>query len=484
MFDFASPEGVKPLLKTQRRRTCVILSAGLILLAMSMPTFAQTHQNEEAWGGLLVGHLNIILHIKRSEAGQFEARVDSPDQGVFGIAADRAVKDNDEISFTLDSIGAQYSGSWNEERNAWVGTFRQGGNDLPLELTRLTAEEAKPKPIKRPQEEAIQAAPVPYGVEDVVFPGGASGVTLAGTLTMPTRGGDFPTLVLISGSGPQDRNEEIANHKPFLVLADFLTRKGFAVLRYDDRGVGKSTGNFAMATLTDFADDVASAVKYLKSRSEVDPGHIGLIGHSEGALIAPMVANSDQAVKFVVLLASSGIPGYDLLKAQAEAGMKAMGADEQTLAAALKQQEDLLSAYKSAKTWQEANQLFFARLDDTVENGEMPKSVADSYRNIQGAWMYDFVHYDPAPALAKLSIPVLTVTGSMDVQVPPEVNLAPVKSALRNNADAHVEVLPRLNHLFQTAQTGSVSEYGQIQETFSPAALELIGQWLQKTVSR
>lgn len=219
--------------------------------------------------------------------------------------------------------------------NAFEGTFNQGGMQISLKLTRDTVE--KPK-LNRPQE---PRAPHPYYSEEVTFQNEKADITLAGTLTMPEKEGNYPAVILITGSGPQDRNEELVGHKPFLVIADHLTKNGVAVLRHDDRGFGKSTGDFSAATSADLATDVKSALEYLKTRKEIDSNKIGLIGHSEGGLIAPMVAVSSNDVNFIVLLAGTGIRGDKLLLMQQELIARASGNLEDKIQKAKTKNEDV-----------------------------------------------------------------------------------------------------------------------------------------------
>jgi pimeloyl-ACP methyl ester carboxylesterase len=328
---------------------------------------------------------------------------------------------------------------------------------------------------RRPQE---PVKPYPYREEDVLYDNKVSGNQLAGTLTIPSGSGPFPAVVLITGSGPQDRDESIMGHKPFLVLADHLTRKRIAVLRVDDRGVGKSTGTFATATTADFATDVEAGIAYLKTRQEIDARQIGLIGHSEGAIIAPMIAARNHNVAFIVMMAGSGVPGDDIIVAQVEllsenagqshaAAMKA-GARQREILALLKQNQDTASLEKALRE-KLAGQVLESRISTAVAQLTSP-------------WYRYFIAYDPGPALRKVTCPVLALNGEKDLQVPPMQNLPAIRKELEaaGNKNFEVDELPGLNHLFQTARTGSPEEYPEIEETISPKVLEIISGWILK----
>jgi pimeloyl-ACP methyl ester carboxylesterase len=314
--------------------------------------------------------------------------------------------------------------------------------------------------------------PFPYREEQVAFDG-APGVRLAGALTLPGGAAPFPAVVMITGSGPQDRDETLFDHKPFAVIADALTRKGVAVLRYDDRGVGQSVGPTAGATSEDFAGDVRAAVAFLRGREDIDPDRIGLIGHSEGASIAPMVAVADPRIAFIVLMAAPGVPGPEAMAAQRQAIAKVRGADPETIAgnealmrrfdAAMAQAPDLASAQAQA-----------AKI---AEEAPSPQARAQ-LRAFASPWYRWFMRHDPAPVLRQVKAPVLALDGANDLQVPPDPNLIAVRAALSGNPKAEVVELPGLNHLFQTSATGDPQDYARIEETLAPVALDRIVQWV------
>jgi hypothetical protein len=303
----------------------------------------------------------------------------------------------------------------------------------------------------------------------------APGVRLAGTLTLPPGPGPFPAAVLITGSGAQDRDEALMGHRPFMVLADALTRRGIAVLRTDDRGFAKSTGDFAKATSEDFAADTAAAVAFLRSRREIDARRIGLIGHSEGGMIGPMVAVADPRIAFVVMLAGPGVPTRELLVAQRAAVARSAG----IAADAITRNEQIMGQVEAALAQDKTlNQAEADAASVLVEAG-MPATNADAtVRQLTSPWYKWFIAYDPRPTLAKVRVPVLALNGDKDVQVVSKQNLPAIREALKANPDAKVVELAGLNHLFQTAGTGGPAEYARIEETIAPAALNLIADWV------
>ena len=426
--------------------------------------------------------LRLVLHVEDNGDG-YTGTLDSPDQGATGIPISTLEFEVPILTFKIEQLGVSYTGEWNSDETI-QGTFTQMGQVLPLNLSRGSIE-----PPKRPQE---PKAPYPYTVEEVRFPNSVDSIQLAGTLTLPHGIKKPPVVVLISGSGPQDRNEEVFGHKPFLVLSDHLTRNGIAVLRYDDRGVGKSTGDHSVATSEDLARDVGSAVAFLKTRKDVDPDKIGLVGHSEGGMLAPMVGDESEDIAYMVLLAGPGIPGYDILMLQTELIQKANGVSGPALDLAMQSLSGILEVIR--KTEDESNlpeELKSYLMNALEENpailpeGMEAEALVDSQVKAFGTpWMHYFISYDPAPTLRKVKCPVLALNGEKDLQVPPEENLAAIEKYLREggNTEVTTRMLPGLNHLFQKSDTGSPSEYSSLEETFSPVALEAITAWiLQQT---
>ncbi|NWF83156.1 MAG: alpha/beta fold hydrolase [Bryobacteraceae bacterium] len=415
------------------------------------------------------GKVTIRLHMKQSPDGKLEIKMDVPEQGAAGIPVPVTSFAEGVLKWEIPTIQAKYEGKLKEGGKEIEGTFMQI-TPQPLTLKKLDKPPAGPN---RPQE---PKPPFPYLTEEVTFPSAAGGVTLAGTLTLPPAGAKkHPAVVLISGSGPQDRDEQLMGHKPFWILADHLSRRGFAVLRYDDRGFGKSTGRFSTATSTDFSRDAEGALNYLKARPEVDPKRVGFIGHSEGGLIAPMIAARRPDVAFIVLIAGTGVPGKEVVAEQARRILKASGMADSAVETNAAVQQKIFEILKQEPDEAAARKLILEAM------AGQPNAEATA-RSSASAWFREFAFYDPAPALEKVKCPVLAVNGELDLQVLPDQNLPPIEAALKKggNKDFQLVRLPKLNHLLQTAKTGLPAEYGQIEETMAPAALETIANWLAK----
>jgi len=415
--------------------------------------------------------LRVVFHIANTEEG-LSATLDSLDQGVNGMSTSSVTRDGASLKIQVKNIAGVFEGKIAPDLSSIDGTWTQG-SAMPLVLKAVkNLVELEPK---RPQN---PVRPYPYREEEVTYENKVEDVTLAATLTIPQGTGPFPGVLLITGSGPQDRDETLLGHKPFLILSDYLTRHGVAVLRADDRGFGKSTGNFSTATTADFATDTEAGVAYLKTRAEIDPHKIGLVGHSEGGVIAPMVAARNKDVAFIVMMAGTGVPGDQVIVAQMEAIDVASG----------KKPED---AARSAAKQREAIRLIETEKDQAVLEKELRKKMAGEgteaqigmeIRQFTSVWFRYFLSYDPATALRQVTCPVLAINGALDKQVLPSQNLPPIRKALEEAGNKHFEIdeLPGLNHLFQTAKTGAPAEYAQIEETMSPVALEKVSSWILK----
>lgn len=429
------------------------------------------------------GDLTVVIHVTRGEDGKLAATLDSPDQGATGIPASEVTFEQDKLTLKFAIIGGSYEGTIQPGDSIMFGPWAQGQSVLPLQMRRVSG---KVPEVARPQE---PKKPYPYKEEEVTVVNQEAGIKLAGTLTLPDSGGPFPAAVLITGSGPEDRNEAIFGHKPFLVLADCLTRRGIAVLRCDDRGVGKSTGDYTSATTEDLASDALVQVEYLKTRKEVDPARIGLIGHSEGGIIAPIVANRTEDVAFVVLLAGTGLPGDSVLMLQTALIARSNGATDSAVVEMTRLERRILDIVMqnedTAKAGAALRALFRESLAGMDERGKealgfTEESIDAQVSTVLTPWFRYFLRYDPRPALRALKAPVLAIIGGKDLQVAPDVNLPAIKSVLEagGNKDYTVRELPGLNHLFQHAETGAVTEYAKIEETIAPEALELVGDWI------
>jgi uncharacterized protein len=448
------------------------LVSTMLLAATPTPVAPQV---EGSWSGALQAggaSLRLVLHVSQRPRGGLMARLDSLDQGALGLPVEEVSLRDRTLSLRMKALGASYTGIVSNDGNEIKGEWIQGGA-FPLVFRR-----GGPAAARRPQE---PKGSVPYREEEVSIESG--GAHLAGTLTVPRGKGPFPGVVLITGSGPQDRNESLAGHRPFLVLADHLTRQGLAVLRYDDRGFGKSSGRFHTATTADFADDAQKALAFLRARPEVDPSRAGLLGHSEGAMVAALVASRSTDAAFAVLLAETGVNGEQVLVEQIAQVARVSGMDaafaaqqralQQAIFAVIKGENDPAAARRKLE---EVLAPALAQVPEAQRGAALKGQIDDAL----SPWMRSFLTYDPLPALRAVKCPVLALFGGKDLQVTPAQNAGPVEAALKEggHADQSVRVLPGLNHLFQTAGTGSPTEYAAIEETMAPAALTAVSEWI------
>jgi dienelactone hydrolase len=478
-------------MKKARTRTTPVALAALIL------PVALLAQEPDSWVGSWRGELNVgqvlplVIHITQGEAG-LEATMDSPAQGATGIPVSAVEVEGPRLVLEVQAVQGRYEGTLQDDGSV-DGTWTQGPNSLPLVLDRAPeggAEAEMPGPEDRPQ---TPKAPFPYESEDVRFPNPGVGFELAGTLSVPTGSGPFPGVVLVSGSGPQDRDETLAGHKPFAVLADHLTRAGIAVLRYDDRGVGRTGGVFATATSEDLATDAEAALAWLAARPEVRADAVGIVGHSEGGLVGPLVAARSELPRFLVLLAGPGVPGRDVLRTQSRAIAELQGASEtaietndRVLTAAfevLQETDDPADSAERIRGMLEEEVMTLAPAERAAAG--IPEDDPGPWLDTQVAqftspWMRFFLAHDPAPALEATRVPVLAVNGSLDSQVDADINLTAIEAALTRggNPDFTMEELAGLNHLFQEAETGNPTEYGSIDQTMSPQAMDRVARWI------
>jgi hypothetical protein len=472
-------------------RSITTLSALLMLLfSVNSLSLCQTRSDTAivgTWQGTLEAggsKIHIVFHVARNDSGTLGATLDSPDQGAYGIPFKFVTVEGDSAHFVAASIRGTYDGIIEPNGSTVTGVWQQGGATINLTLERSAIPLPPPK-MERPQE---PKPPFPYKSEDVSFDSKTTGMKYSGTLTLPEPGGPFPAVVLITGSGAHDRNEEIFGHKPFLVIADYLTRRGIAVLRLDDRGMGGSSGNKMAVTSADHVKDVIAEIEYLKSRVEIDSDRIGLIGHSEGGLIAPVVATQSSDVSFVVLLAGTGMTGGEIVMMQNRLIMEADGAPADKINQEVEMMKEEFTIMKSsndsaaiAKNLEEYFQSRPQWIEDIKKNGGDPQKVIETQaQSLLSPWFRYFIAYDPVPTLEKVKCPVLAIDGSLDLQVPPKENLQRIGDALKQggNKDYTTRLMPGLNHLFQDAKTGSPREYAQIEETFSPVALKTMGDWV------
>jgi len=473
----------------------IILLITAILLSSTL--FSQDNKFSGIWEGKInVGvSLRIAFHFNEDSAGNIVTTMDSPDQSAFGMPTDYTTLSNDSIYTVIKQYNISFSGKLTSDTTI-SGAFKQVAS-VPLLLKKVL----KVTTVIRPQ---TPAEPFPYNTEEVSY-ASVKEVRVAGTLTSPkldsntrnNKATSYPAILLISGSGPQNRDEEVMGHKPFAVIADFLTKKGFIVLRVDDRGTGKTTGNFNESTTEDFADDVIAGIDFLKKRKDVDTLKIGLLGHSEGGMIAPMVAAKRKDIDFLVLLAGPGIKPIDLMTEQNLAIFNSMGMSNKTQQAYgvlyKKITMTIVNGKDSISKVNEATHVLNSWLkerDSSILNDlglETPQKqktyVNNMVTSLDRKWFKYFLNYDPAPILKKVNAKVLVLNGNKDIQVISKSNLAGMEAALKKTSSVfEVHEIPGVNHLFQNCITCTVNEYGQLDETISPIVLEKIGEWLVKTV--
>jgi hypothetical protein len=464
-----------------------------LIAFVCLPALAAGIDYAGIWQGTLsVGEtrLRVVFHVEEAEDGSLDATMDSPDQGAKGIPISRVTVEGEAIRLEVDAINAAYVGR-RADTNRIEGHWKQGGLELPLTIERV--EEAVE--IRRPQE---PKAPFPYA-EEAVELRVSDAVSLAGTLTLPGGSGPHPAVVLVSGSGPQDRDETLAGHRPFLVLADDLARRGIVVLRFDDRGVGGSSGSTMESTLADRAHDSLAAVRYLRERPEVDPGRVGLIGHSEGGWVLSLSATeAPDEVAFLVMLAGPAQSPRDLLQSQQRALLEANGAGPAMIEAMQAMTAHVFEILASTPDTDEAAERL-VRLSEELgpKLSEESRRALDEYlaqqpeamreatrRTVNTAWFRDLVAFDAEPPLRGVTQPLLALYGGSDLQVPADENRALLEKLLGDDARHTIRVFPKLNHLFQPSETGLPTEYGAIETTIAPPVLEAIGGWIVDTASR
>lgn len=403
----------------------------LAILLLLLAPLMNAQEITGTWTGLLdtgAAKLNIVFHFQKDSSGKAICHMDSPDQSVKGIPASETFISADSVSISIPSLYITYRGKLAE--GMIKGTFSQAGIDLSLDL--------KPGNIKRDRPQT-PSEPYPYTTEEVTFTNTQAGVTLSGTLTYPVGyrpGDDVPAVVMVSGSGPQDRNSEIFDHKTFLVLADLLARAGIATLRYDDRGVGKSGGESLTANTAEVAQDAEAAVEFMRGLEKFS--RTGVLGHSEGGCVAFMLAARGEA-DFMISMAGTGVRGDEVLYSQA------------TRISALSGME-----YPLTK-----------------------EQFMETVRSQHNPWLDWFIDYDPAEDISKITCPALVLNGDKDVQVIADINIPAIKAALKDNPHNVVKIYPGLNHLFQPCTTGLPTEYAGISMTISPEVAQDIAEWIR-----
>jgi len=447
-----------------------IITTALLLSLFTISSFAQDYVGN--WIGEISipnGKLDFAFHISKN-GDNYESTLDIPKQGLNGARAETTKLNDTLLTMTFPNFNLEYKGSLNN-KNEIIGNLFKGGYPVPLNLKR--GEIA----LNRPQE---PKPPFSYYSEDIIF-NTADNLKLKGTLTLPKKDGKFPTVIIISGSGPQNRDGEMYGHKPYFVIADELTKKGIGVFRFDERGVGKSEGNFETSTINVQSADIISAIEYLKTRKEVNNKKIGLLGHSIGGVVAPKVASENKSVNFIILLAAPGVNGDELMLSQKAALEKAMGLNEIQVSQG---RELVKGAYDIIVN----SVLDKQALKDSINSfyinkyGKMfPENQREALvEQITGNEFLSLIKSKPSEYLEKIKCPVLAINGDKDFQIPSKENLSAIRTSLEKNGNNKVKIveLENLNHLFQESNTGMSNEYAEIEQTISPKVLELITDWI------
>jgi pimeloyl-ACP methyl ester carboxylesterase len=471
-------------------RTIILIIA---ILGIEFGSFAQTKDITGLWEGKLnVGvELRIVFQFTKNADGTYKATMDSPDQNAKGIPCNKVTLSGDSVITEISIAQAVYKAAIVND-STLSGKFEQAGRSLPLVVKHVEKVSA---PVGRKQ---TPKPPFNYNSDDIVYYNADSSLHFGATFTYPKTGGPFTTAILITGSGQQDRDETILNHKPFAVIADYLTSNGYAVLRVDDRAVGKTSfGDVWKATSADFAKDVEAGLAYLNTRKEVNKNKIGLIGHSEGGLIADIVGSRNKNISFIIMLAGPGIDGATVLAGQTEAILVASGGSKETAAAYKslyqkiisnsKEKDTALAITKSIDDYKQWKKTTDPKIVDTLEmnnDAEALKAIRQMIKQFSIPWFRYFFETDPAYYIRQLQCKVLALCGSKDLQVLPEQNLTAIKSALKKSESKKYETieLPALNHMFQHCNACTIQEYGQLEETFAPEALEIMLKWLNKNI--
>lgn len=417
------------------------------------------------------GKLNFAFHISKN-GDNYESTLDIPKQGLNGARAETTKLKDTLLTIAFPNFNLEYKGSLNN-KNEIIGKLFKGDNPVPLNLKRGEIL------FNRPQE---PNPPFNYYSENITF-NTTDNLKLKGTLTLPNKDGKFPTVIIISGSGPQNRDGEMYGHKPYFVIADELTKKGIGVLRFDERGVGKSEGNFETSTIDIQSADIKSAIKYLKTRKEVNNKKIGLLGHSIGGIVAPKVTFENKSINFIILLAAPGVNGDELMLSQKAAMEKAMGISEIQISQGQKlvkgAYDIIVNSDLDKKTLKDSINSFYIN-----KYGKMfPENLREALiEQMTGNETLSLIKSKPSEYLEKIKCPVLAINGDKDFQVPAKENLSAIKTSIEKKGNNKVTVveLENLNHLFQESNTGMSNEYAEIEQTISPKVLELITDWIKQ----
>lgn len=459
--------------------------------------FVQAQKPIEIWSGLLNAggqKIELRLHLIQNADKSYTSSWDVPVQKAKGIPSSKTEFVNNQLTIEVKMIGASYNGILNAAGDKFEGTWGQSGMNFPLNFEPLKEGEIE-KVVMKPQ---TPKEPYSYASTDVVYEGQTTKLNYGATLTSPKDNNKHPLVILITGSGRQDRDETIFDHKPFAVIADFLTKKGFAVLRVDDRGTGKSTGDFSKSTSADFAMDVEEHIHYAKTLAVVDTNKIGLLGHSEGGLIAPMVAARNKSVAFIVLMAGPGIQITELMGIQNELVLKSAGISQaaidtyvpfykklmRTIITIDDKQDAIKKANEIVTDWyNKTNKDFVKATTNISSEAEINKFATAITETLSTKWWKYFASYNPQPVLQTVKCPVLAINGSADIQVPAVASLKGIEAALKKGGNKHfvTKQFDGLNHLFQKCTKCTVPEYGELETTIEPEVLDYISNWLLQT---
>ena len=455
-----------------------ILLCCLLALVPGLARAAEPPAVAGHWEGeieLPTAKLQIMVDLTQ-EAGAWKGDIDIPQQGAKDLPLEGITVEGSKVRFAIQGIPGAPTFDGTLENGAIRGAFSQGGGSVPFRLGREAVEVAR-----KPQE---PKPPFPYTSEEVSYTNGD--VKLAGTLTLPEGPGPFPAVLLLTGSGPQDRDEAILGHKPFLVIADHLTRNGIAVLRVDDRGVGGSSGSVDASTTADFAQDALAGVRFLKKHAKIAPDRIGLMGHSEGGIVAPLAASQSSDVAFIVMLAGSGVPGSEILIRQGELIGRASGRDDEAVRRFADSQRRIFEVLRSEKDpaarESRLRALIKEQFPPSMSEADQQAAITAGLAQVGSAWFRYFLDYDPRPALRKVKVPALVLNGELDLQVPADQSIPEIEKALKEagNPDVTIRRLPGLNHLFQPSKTGSLDEYAASEITVDPSVLDLMTKWIRE----
>ncbi len=461
-----------------------LIAAVIVFIVSTISIFSQDITGD--WSGKTKRGDKLItfVFIIEQENSKYSTTMSVPTFRVSGVKPSTTIFTKGKLIIDGSNVGMRYVGIYNNETQQFEGTYKEGGIELILNLKKGAI---KVEDSRREQE---PLKPYPYYEEEVSFKNTEAKISLAGTLTLPNENEKFPVVILISGSGPQDRDESFMGHKPFLVLSDYLTKLGIGVLRFDDRGHGKSTGDFGSATTEDFSKDVLSAIAYLKTRNDIDINNIGLIGHSEGGIIAPLAANNSKDIAFIVLLASTGTSGAELSVMQSKTLREFPVKDEVAYEKNTRKAIAIVTSNKSESAIKiELTKHYNDFLRPILTSLNVPEEKINSAIDSQvktslKPWSRYFLQYNPADEIEKLKIPVLSLNGSKDSQVNAKINQEGIRKALikGGNKDYKIVELKNLNHFFQECKTGKMDEYRKIEQTFSPTALKEISNWILKRI--